>query len=135
VLLRTRGVQRLRGQLVMNTLHERIAQALGWTLESTQSFSMPALRELVRPVSPKLAAAITERMTDCCPPDAPDAEDLSDTDGETDADGPTAFEFSDEALGEPLPFGVAHADDLLQPFCACGRPRSACDRSRKGCTP
>ena len=37
------------------TLHERIAQALGWTKEETQSFSLQSLREVVRPVSPKLA--------------------------------------------------------------------------------
>lgn len=43
----------------MNHLHERIAEALGWTIEQTQSFSLPALRALVRPVSPKLAREIT----------------------------------------------------------------------------
>lgn len=41
------------------TLHERIAKALGWTVEQAQSFSLPALRDLVRPVSPKLAHEIT----------------------------------------------------------------------------
>lgn len=29
-------------------LRERIAQALGWTLEDCQGFSLPQLRELVR---------------------------------------------------------------------------------------
>lgn len=38
------------------------------------------------------------------------------------------------AIAGVLPFGVARADDLLQPFCACGHVRSACDRSRAGCT-
>jgi hypothetical protein len=37
------------------TLHQRIAQALGWTEEETQKFSLQSLREVVRPVSPKLA--------------------------------------------------------------------------------
>ena len=40
-------------------LHERIAKALGWTVEEARSFSLPALRELVRPVSMKLALEIT----------------------------------------------------------------------------
>ncbi len=43
-------------------LHQRIAEALGWSLEDVQSFSLPALRELVRPVSPKLADHITETI-------------------------------------------------------------------------
>jgi hypothetical protein len=45
------------------TLHERIAQALGWTVEQAQSFSLPALRDLVRPISPKLAAEISETIS------------------------------------------------------------------------
>jgi hypothetical protein len=40
-------------------LHERIAEALGWTVDQARSFSLPALRELVRPVSMKLAYEIT----------------------------------------------------------------------------
>lgn len=36
-------------------LHERIAEALGWSLAAVQSLSFQAVRELVRPVSPKLA--------------------------------------------------------------------------------
>ena len=43
----------------MRTLHERIAEALGWTVSETQSFALHALRDLVRPVSPKLAHEIT----------------------------------------------------------------------------
>lgn len=39
-------------------LHTRIAEALGWTREETRSFSMQALRDLVRPVSSKLAHEI-----------------------------------------------------------------------------
>jgi len=40
-------------------LHERIAKALGWTVEEARSFSLPALREVVRPVSMKLAHELT----------------------------------------------------------------------------
>jgi hypothetical protein len=40
-------------------LHERIAKVLGWTVEEARSFSLPALREVVRPVSMKLAYEIT----------------------------------------------------------------------------
>lgn len=40
-------------------LHERIAEALGWTTAAAQSFSMHTLRDLVRPVSPALAEEIT----------------------------------------------------------------------------
>lgn len=39
------------------SLHERIA--LEWPVENTQSFSLAALRDLVRPVSPKLADEIS----------------------------------------------------------------------------
>lgn len=39
----------------MDQLKERIAQALGWTVAETNTFSLQTLRELVRPVSPKLA--------------------------------------------------------------------------------
>jgi hypothetical protein len=41
------------------TLHERIAEKLGWTVEQTQSFSLQALRTMVRTVSPKLAHEIS----------------------------------------------------------------------------
>lgn len=46
----------------MPTLHERIAAALGWTVAETQGFSLPTLRDLVRPVSSALAGEITERL-------------------------------------------------------------------------
>lgn len=42
-----------------NNIHARIAEALGWTIEEVQSFSLQTLRDLVRPVSPKLAREIT----------------------------------------------------------------------------
>lgn len=45
-----------------DTLHERIAAVLNWTVEEMRSFSLPALRDLVRPVSPKLAEEITFAM-------------------------------------------------------------------------
>ena len=42
------------------SLHARIAKALGsWTEEQAKTFSLHALRDLVRPVSPKLAHEIT----------------------------------------------------------------------------
>jgi hypothetical protein len=44
------------------TLHERIAEALGWTVEEAQSFSLQSLRELVRPVSPSLADDLSQRI-------------------------------------------------------------------------
>ena len=43
----------------MDNLHPRIAKALGWTLEKTRTLSLPNLRELVRPVDPKLAEEIS----------------------------------------------------------------------------
>src|SRR5690554_2544502 len=33
-----------------------------------------------------------------------------------------------------LPFGVDRPACLTEPFCACGRVVSRCDRSRSGCT-
>lgn len=36
------------------SLHERIAEVLGWTEEEVKSFSFQTLREILRPVSPKL---------------------------------------------------------------------------------
>jgi len=41
------------------TLHERIAEKLGWSVAETKSMSLQTLRELVRPVSAKLAHEIT----------------------------------------------------------------------------
>jgi hypothetical protein len=43
-------------------LHDRISEALGWSARSAQSFSLQALRDLVRPVSPSLADEITEAI-------------------------------------------------------------------------
>jgi len=45
--------------MVAAPLHTRIAEKLGWTVAQTQSFSLLALRDLVRPVSAKLAHEIT----------------------------------------------------------------------------
>lgn len=42
------------------SLHERIAQALGWTVSEAHSFSLATPRECVRHVNPKLAAEIDE---------------------------------------------------------------------------
>lgn len=44
------------------TLHERVAEVLGWEVEEAQSFSLQSLRELVRPVSPKLAVLLTQEV-------------------------------------------------------------------------
>ena len=57
-MLNGRAMRRSRAM----TLHERIAQALGWSLEEAQSFSFQQLRELVRTVSPKLAHEISEAI-------------------------------------------------------------------------
>ena len=48
----------LRVALTAPDLRARLAAALGWPLEDTQGFSLLALRDLVRPVSPKLAHEI-----------------------------------------------------------------------------
>lgn len=40
-------------------MHEKIAKALGWTVSETQTFSLPTLRDLVRPVDPELAQEIS----------------------------------------------------------------------------
>jgi len=42
----------------MHGLHERAAKALGWPVEDTKSFSLPGLRELVRPIDLQLAIDI-----------------------------------------------------------------------------
>ncbi len=44
-------------------LHERIADALGWTVYDAKRFSLISLRDVVRPVFPKLAAEITDVIT------------------------------------------------------------------------
>lgn len=41
------------------TLHERIAKALDWPLSDVEKHSLYALREIVRPISPKLAHELT----------------------------------------------------------------------------
>lgn len=47
----------------MSDLHERVALALGWSVADCQSFSLQSLRELVRPVSEKLAHEITLQIS------------------------------------------------------------------------
>jgi hypothetical protein len=44
------------------SIHERIAAALGWAEEDVKSFSFQSLREIVRPVSAKLAAELDEAI-------------------------------------------------------------------------
>ncbi len=43
-------------------LVRRIAQALGWSEREVTSLSMAALRDVVRPVSHKLAGELTEAI-------------------------------------------------------------------------
>jgi len=43
-------------------IHDRIAKALGWPVRDVQSLSLQSLRELVRPVSPKLVAEIDREI-------------------------------------------------------------------------
>lgn len=43
-------------------LKTRIAAVLGWSQADTDSLSLLSLREIVKPVSPKLAAEITEAV-------------------------------------------------------------------------
>lgn len=44
------------------TMHERAAKALGWSVADTQSMSLAALREMVRPVNPELAGEMTRAI-------------------------------------------------------------------------
>ncbi len=44
------------------TMHERAAKALGWSVADTQSMSLAALRELVRPVNPQLAGEMSRAI-------------------------------------------------------------------------
>lgn len=45
------------------SLHKKIAKVLGWSTNETHGFSLQSLRELVRPVDPKLADEISQRIT------------------------------------------------------------------------
>lgn len=40
---------------------------------------------------------------------------------------------ADERVAEVLPFGLDRADQIVEPFCACGHVISRCDRSRRAC--
>lgn len=53
----------------MSELHKQIASVLGWTVAETKSYSLPALRDLVRPVNEKLAHEITEAMNNITSPE------------------------------------------------------------------
>lgn len=46
------------------SLHDRIAETLGWSVEETRSFSLQSLRELVRAKNPKLAREISLTLGD-----------------------------------------------------------------------
>jgi hypothetical protein len=52
----------LYGDAPRGTLHERAARALGWSVRDTQSMSMHALREAVRPVNPALAEEMSREI-------------------------------------------------------------------------
>jgi hypothetical protein len=43
-------------------IHDRVAQALGWSVKDTQSFSLSTLREMVRTKDPALAAEISSMI-------------------------------------------------------------------------
>jgi hypothetical protein len=47
---------------IAGNLHTRIAERLGWTEEQAKSFSLPALREMVRPLSNKLVYLIDQQI-------------------------------------------------------------------------
>ena len=44
----------------LESLHGRIAKALKWNLRDVQSMSLATLRDLIRPISPKLAEEISQ---------------------------------------------------------------------------
>ena len=44
------------------SLQSKIAAALGWSLSDVQSFSLPAIREMVRLNHPNLAEEISESI-------------------------------------------------------------------------
>lgn len=46
----------------VESLHARIARALGWSIAETQTMSLQSLRELVRPVDARLASEISEEI-------------------------------------------------------------------------
>lgn len=48
--------------MALSDLHQRIASTLQWPLEEVQSFSLPTLRELIRPLSSKLVHEISSFM-------------------------------------------------------------------------
>jgi len=50
------------GQAANDSLHRRIAEALGWSESGTRSMSLASLRDLVRPVDPALAEEIGNRI-------------------------------------------------------------------------
>lgn len=47
----------------IDQIRKRVAEKLGWTIGEVNTLSLPALREMVRPVSPKLAYEITLAMS------------------------------------------------------------------------
>jgi hypothetical protein len=56
------GIARMGGADDDDGLHARIAAALGWSVRDVHSMSLASLRDLVRPVSPKLASEISSTI-------------------------------------------------------------------------
>lgn len=48
--------------MIDHGLHERVAEALGWSLQAVQSVPLQGLRDLVRPVSDKLARELSQEI-------------------------------------------------------------------------
>lgn len=48
--------------MVDDTLHVRVAEKFGWTVEQAQSVPLASLRDLVRPFSVKLVYELTLRI-------------------------------------------------------------------------
>jgi hypothetical protein len=46
----------------IDDLRDRIARVLGWSAKDVDSFSLPTLRELIRPKHPQLVAEIDETL-------------------------------------------------------------------------
>jgi hypothetical protein len=56
------GIPKSKNPSKRGSIHERIAEALGWSVADVRSFSLPSLRDMVRPDHPKLAHEIDESI-------------------------------------------------------------------------
>lgn len=77
------------------SLHTRIAAALGWAEEQAKSYSLQALRDLVRPVSAKLSHELDIAIQggSCVLP--PDEEDADEEDADED---PNAYDANGDKI-------------------------------------